>query len=172
MHSSLATAALPPARVGVVGCGGWSQGWHLPQLRRRADATIVALVDTEQQPGEGGCTPALCESMEELSAKYGAPVYTSVESLLSDASVELDGVLVAVPHAAHQRVGEAVLRAGLHLLMEKPLTADVDEAVALAKLARERPSQASHTAPTPPSPAPLLFLLSSPHHSASPLLSS
>ena len=40
------------ARVAVVGCGGWTQGWHLPNLSNRDDATIVALVDPSDQGGD------------------------------------------------------------------------------------------------------------------------
>ena len=41
------------ARVAVLGCGGWTQGWHLPNLGRRADAEIVAVVDPSEHPGSG-----------------------------------------------------------------------------------------------------------------------
>ena len=37
------------ARVAVVGCGSWTQGWHLPNLSNRDDAKIVALVDPSDQ---------------------------------------------------------------------------------------------------------------------------
>ncbi|KAL1516013.1 hypothetical protein AB1Y20_002626 [Prymnesium parvum] len=124
------------ARIAVVGCGGWTQGWHLPHLSRRDDATIAALVDPLDQPGVGGCTPSLCLPMAQLCAKYGAPRFTSVDALLAEAAtLRLDGVLVAVPHPHHYAVARAVLAAGLHLLLEKPLTADAAEAIALARLA-------------------------------------
>jgi len=84
----------------------------------------------------------MCESMPMLSAKYGAPWFRSLDDALSDDALALDGVLIAVPHQHHFSLGKAVLEAGLHQLMEKPMTANVDEAVTLAALARERPSQA------------------------------
>lgn len=132
------------ARVAVVGCGGWTQGWHLPNLANRSDAEIVALVDPSDQPGVGGCVPGLCLPMSELCEKYGgARRYTSVEDLLADdGEIQIDGVLVAVPHQYHASVGGAVLRAGKHVLMEKPMAADVDDARALYDLSRDRPSQA------------------------------
>ena len=42
--------AVRRARVAVVGCGGWAQGWHLPHLAQRTDAEIVALIDTTGSP--------------------------------------------------------------------------------------------------------------------------
>ena len=72
------------ARVAVLGCGAWTQGWHLPNLAHRKDVNIVALVDPADHPGVGGCIPSLCENMETLVKKYGAPWYKSLEALLAD----------------------------------------------------------------------------------------
>ena len=136
------------ARVAVVGCGGWTQGWHLPNLSERNDVDIVALVDPSDQPGVGGCVPSLCLTMDELCEKYGgARRYSSLEDLLADEDdisdeMKIDGVLVAVPHDHHASVGGAALRAGKHVLMEKPMAADVDDARALYELSRDRPDRA------------------------------
>ena len=87
--------------------------------------------------------PDKCESMSYLCAKYGARRYKDIDAALSDdAMLQLDGVLVATSHAHHASIGEAVLRAGKHLLMEKPLTADVDEAERLYTLAQAHPTRA------------------------------
>ena len=129
------------ARVAVVGLGGWTQGWHLPNLHHRDDASIVAVVDPAEQPGVGGCVPTLCEPTAAVAAKYGAKQFASIDAALADASLALDGVLVAVPHVHHAAVATKVLEAGLHLLVEKPMTADVAEARALLELSRARPAQ-------------------------------
>ena len=60
----------------------------------------------------GGCVPSLCQPMSELSARYSAPRYMSVEALLADKeALGLDGVLCAAPHSTHSSVGCAVLEA-------------------------------------------------------------
>ena len=54
------------ARVAVLGCGGWTQGWHLPNLGNREDTEIVAVIDPCEHPGGGGCVPSLCKPMPEV----------------------------------------------------------------------------------------------------------
>lgn len=135
-------ATTTKARIAVVGCGGWTQGWHLPNLSNREDATIVAVVDPSDHPGVGGCVPSLCQPMADVATKYSAKWYKSIEEVLADnATLQLDGVLVAVPHAYHTPVATKVLNAGLHLLLEKPMTADVAEARALYDLSLAKPKQ-------------------------------
>ena len=127
----------PPARrarIAVVGCGGWTQGWHLPNIANRDDAVLVALVDPSDHPGDGGCMTGRCETMDALVAKYGVPRYRSLDALLVERRDEIDGVLVAAPHTLHCSIGLTVLRNGLHLLLEKPMTTNVSEARAPPRL--------------------------------------
>ena len=135
-------SATRPARIAVVGCGGWTQGWHLPNLANRADAEIAALVEPADEPGAGGCLSGRLESMATLEAKYGAPRYHSLAALLAERRSELDGVLVAAPHTLHCALGKEVLDAGLHLLMEKPMTTDVAEARTLVDAGAAAPQLA------------------------------
>jgi len=132
--------------VAVVGIGGWTQGWHLPNLTNRTDCKVVALVDPQKKPGLKGCMSHtnLLEGLEQVSDKVGkAKTYQNVEEMLADASLpKLDGLLCAAPHAAHCAIGKVALEAGLHVLMEKPFTTDVAEARALLDLSRSRPQQA------------------------------
>ena len=148
------------ARVAVLGCGGWTQGWHLPNLGNRADTEIVAVIDPCEHPGGGGCVPSLCKPMPEVAALYGARWFTSLEAVLAAKDeLKLDGLLCAAPHALHHAIGTAVLEAGLHLLMEKPVTADVDEARQLYDLSLARPAQAflvKALNPSPPNSEPCL----------------
>ena len=62
----------PKARVAVVGIGGWTQGWHLPNLANRSDVIIVAVVDPAEQPGVAGGIPSKCEPTAAVAAKYSA----------------------------------------------------------------------------------------------------
>ena len=61
------------------------------------------------------------------TAKYGCPVFSSIEALLA-AGLPLDAAIVAVPTVKHHEVAGALLDAGLDLLVEKPLAANLDDA--------------------------------------------
>ena len=133
----------PKAKVAVVGCGGWTQNWHLPNLANRSDCEIVAMVDPAAAPGAAGCVPSLCKPLAEVAAKYGAKMYSSFDEMLADATLpKVDGLLCAASHVAHHEIGVLALSRGMHVLMEKPMTTDVKEARALLDLARGRPAQA------------------------------
>jgi len=50
---------------------------------------------------------------------------------------KMDGVVVAVPNELHLLVGAACAKKGLHLLMEKPIAADLESADRLIQAAKE-----------------------------------
>lgn len=68
--------------------------------------------------------------------EYEATAYTELDSLL--ANDEVEAVIVATPHTSHYPVVSAVLEAGRHALVEKPLATTASDAWALVGLARER----------------------------------
>ena len=125
-----------PARIAVLGAGWWSQGWHLPDLKNHPGAVIAAIVDPNPEP-RSAIPPALV-SLARLSQTYECPTFPSLEALLAS-DVEVDGVICCTSHASHSELGAAALRAGKHVLMEKPMTTDVAQAAALARAARDAP---------------------------------
>lgn len=135
-----------PARIAVIGAGWWSQGWHLPQLDRNPKAEIAAIVQHSEHPSS---KLAELKSRTTLSDKYNAPWYEDITDVFNDKDTlgPIDGVVVATPHSTHYEIGRTLLaeahrrrRAGespLHVLMEKPMTADVDQAKQLHDLVAE-----------------------------------
>jgi predicted dehydrogenase len=99
------------ARVAVVGSGWWATEAHLPALTANPDADLVAVVD----PNPDKRALAI-----ERFRPGGA--YTSIDEML--AAVEVDGAVVAVPHHLHHPLAAQLLDAGIHTLVEKPLTID------------------------------------------------
>jgi predicted dehydrogenase len=87
-------------------------------------AELVALVDTAPS--------RLRAAMDNSGVLAG---YADVEELLS--STELDGVIVATSSAAHYAVTKAVLEAGVHALVEKPMTLRARDAWELVRAAAE-----------------------------------
>ncbi len=110
-------------RVGVIGCGYW--GPNL--IRNFASCPATDLV-------------AVCDADPSRLAAVGRPLgnvkpTTSVEELLK---LPLDAVAIATPVSTHFAIAERCLEAGLHVLIEKPLAANVREARALVELADQR----------------------------------
>ena len=122
------------ARIAVSGAGWWGQNWHLPHLSRHTDAAIAAIVEPNASPKSSNAAETL-ETTSQLSTRYSAPVFSSVEELLAS-STEVDGLLVGSPHASHAAQALAAIEAGVHVLCEKPMTTSVEEARQLAAAAR------------------------------------
>ena len=109
-------------RVAVVGVG--SLGQHHARIAAASEQTrLVAVVD----PSEArGC---------EIAEKFGTQWRPDLDSVLS----EVDAVQIAAPTGFHHALGLQVLKAGKHLMMEKPLAASLPEGEALlAALAEAR----------------------------------
>jgi predicted dehydrogenase len=109
--------------VGVVGCGQWGHN-YLRVLTESDDTELSAACD--QRP----------DVRARVGARYPATrVVATLDELLADDAVE--AVVVATEARSHFAVVAAALRAGKHVLCEKPLTTTTTEAVALARLADE-----------------------------------
>jgi predicted dehydrogenase len=101
--------------VGIIGAGGIAQKLHLPQVAATAGLRVTHLAGRK------------ASRLRALAERFEVPHWTTDHrALLADDSVE--GVIVALPHPLHVPVGLEVLAAGRHLLMQKPLCAEMAEA--------------------------------------------
>ncbi len=107
-------------RLGIVGVGLMGQG-HAAHLLAgkisRAELTAVCDLDPRQ--------------LQKFPDRPALRTFTSLEALLAAKAV--DAVLIATPHYAHTTVGLAALEAGLHVLVEKPISvhrADAERLIA------------------------------------------
>ena len=110
-------------RVGVVGAGYWG-----PNLIRNftacPDTQLVAICDRDEQ------------RLSKAVAEYpGVQPLREFDELL--ARDDVDAVAIATPVATHAPMGLAALRAGKHVLLEKPLAASVQEARELVRTAKD-----------------------------------
>jgi predicted dehydrogenase len=101
--------------VGIIGAGGIAQKMHLPELSRLDGVRVTMLSGRKEQ------------RLRTLCERFGVPHFTHDSGeLLADPSI--DAVVVALPHPLHVAAGIEALRAGKHLLMQKPLCGDMGEA--------------------------------------------
>ncbi len=112
---------MKPLRVGVIGVG------HLGQHHARLYASL---------PGSTlvGITDADPRRAKEIAERHGTAVYDDVGALLQ----QVEAVSIAAPTSAHHAVARQCLEAGVHVLVEKPVTTTPAEARELVTLARAR----------------------------------
>lgn len=107
-----------------------------------------ALQQAGQESGQQSGLPVRLAAIVEadplrtaaLEGEWGVPVYQSVEACLADRGrgrLQLDAASVCVPTVAHFSVASALLEAGLDVLVEKPITASLEEADKLVALAQK-----------------------------------
>jgi predicted dehydrogenase len=107
-------------RFGVIGCGAVTERYHLPSLQASPDVELAGFADSTPAraaalAGRAGVNRAVADHRELIGA--------------------VDAALVAVPNAWHEPIAGDLLRAGVHVLVEKPMartTAECDRMLAAA----------------------------------------
>lgn len=112
-------------RLGIVGCGAIAN-WHAKALRAASRTTITACVDVDL-----GRATALAD-------KTGA---TPVTSIADAVAVGVDALAILVPHHLHERVANEAFDAGVHVVLEKPMSPDLDACERLLRRAAARPDR-------------------------------
>ncbi|MGD6818830.1 Gfo/Idh/MocA family protein [Metabacillus sp. 113a] len=110
-------------RIGVIGCGSIARHRHLPEYAAQAQTEITAVCDVSE------------ERANEIAALYGAAAYTNYSDLLNSGKV--DAVSVCTPNYLHAPISIDALKAGLHVLCEKPMATSREDAEAMIKAAKE-----------------------------------
>jgi len=110
-------------KVAVIGTGGIA-GWHAADLAKIPGCSVVAACDVNK------------ERAEDFAKRYNIPrVYGSVEELIK--AGDFDAGTVATTDPSHSPVSLALLRAGKHVLCEKPLAMNYPEAAEMAAEAKK-----------------------------------
>jgi predicted dehydrogenase len=104
--------------VALVGCGRWGRVLLADLVRLGCPTVVVARSEASRRRAAEAGAAAVVEEIGELP--------------------EVDGAVVATPTATHAAVVEALLPLGVPLFVEKPLTADVDDARRVAERAPDR----------------------------------
>lgn len=118
------TTSTRTVRVGIIGAGSIAAYAHVPGYRAQRDVEIAAVCDVV--PGKAA----------EFAAKHGIPAaYDSYEEMLD--KERLDAVSVCTPNYAHKAPTICALRAGVHVLCEKPIAMCLAEGEEMVATARE-----------------------------------
>ena len=109
---------------GIIGAGGIADRRTIPGMMLSENSYPVAVMEVDK------------ERAREIALKYGAKsYYTSVEELLSDNDVE--AVYIASPVMFHKEQILAAIKAGRHILCEKPLCLTAQESYEVAEECRK-----------------------------------
>ena len=109
-----------PIRVGVVGVGNMGQH-HTRVLSMLKDVELVGVADLNVERGI------------DTASKYRVRFFEDYHDMLP----HVDAVCIAVPTRLHHSVGMTCLQAGVHVLVEKPIAASIEEAESLVNAAAE-----------------------------------
>ena len=110
-------------RVGVIGLGSMGRN-HVRILQDLDECTLGAV-----------CDP-MAPAVEWAVSRYAVAGYASYRDMF--AKEALDAVVIAVPTSLHLEVGMAALEKDLHILIEKPIAGDLEDAKTLAAEAERR----------------------------------
>jgi predicted dehydrogenase len=108
--------------IAIVGCGAITQQQHLPRLTLRNDCQVVAVVDQNK------------ERAAAVAKSFGIPqAFTDYRDLFK---LDIAAAIVALPNHLHASASIELLKAGIHVLVEKPMAlsiADCDAMIAAAE---------------------------------------
>lgn len=105
-------------RLAVLGCGQIVRSVHLPVLSRLRGVRVAAIAESDRS------------ERDRVALRVpGAAVYEDYRSLLERA--EVDAALIALPTGLHAEAAVTAFGRALHVYLEKPMAATLDEADAI-----------------------------------------
>jgi len=113
-------------KVGIIGCGAIARDKHLKALATIPEAEAVAFCDT------------IVEQAEKLKEKFGtedAKTYVDYNELLKDESIDV--VHICTSNISHAPITVAALKAGKHVMCEKPMATTYADAKLMCDTAVE-----------------------------------
>lgn len=111
-------------RIGIIGCG-WIAGAHVDSYKRMPDVEIVAGCDLI--PGKAA------KFFKDLGVDGVKTDYASHKEMLDDESLKLDAVSICTYNRQHATPAIYALQKGVNVMLEKPFTVTLDEAIEVMK---------------------------------------
>lgn len=123
-YSSLVRKMADKMKVGVIGAGYWGKK-HVDEFSKSSVAELAAVSDLSEQ------------NLEFCRSKYNVKqAYSDYKELLANPDIE--AVSVCTHNEMHYEVAKAAMLSGKHVLVEKPLTNDVETSKELIGLSKKQ----------------------------------
>ena len=106
-------------KVAVIGVGHPGK-WHADKYAASPDCKLLAVVDNN------------LKSAKQIAQKHGVRAYSDYHDILS----QVDAISLTVPTSLHYKIAHEILEAGIHCLIEKPITETIEDATTLIEIAR------------------------------------
>ncbi|UFJ42395.1 Gfo/Idh/MocA family oxidoreductase [Brevibacillus humidisoli] len=112
-------------RVGVIGCGKIAQVRHIPEYKEKAEVAITAVSDVD------------IHRARAVAAEHGIPrAYADYRQVIE--ADDIEAVSVCTPNVYHAEISMEALRAGKHVLVEKPMAVTLEQCEEMVRLAQEQ----------------------------------
>jgi predicted dehydrogenase len=111
----------PTLRYAIIGCAGQVAPEHIKAIAQLPGARLVGMADIAAEAGAA------------RAAAAGCPFFADSRELLAQATPDV--VVICTPHPSHAPLALECLRAGAHVLVEKPIAVEVAEADAMIEAA-------------------------------------
>ena len=113
-------------KVGIIGCGAIAEFKYHLSISSIPEAEVVAFCDI---------IPEKAEAMSRIFKAYDAKIYEDYRELLKDGSIDV--VHVCTPNISHAPITVAALKAGKHVMCEKPMATSYKDAKSMCDAAKE-----------------------------------
>lgn len=110
-------------KIGIIGAGSIARFRHLPETKINPQAEIGAICDI------------VPHRAEEMAEKFNCQAFVDYQKMLQRA--DLDAVIVAATNTTHAEMTIAALRAGKHVLCEKPMATSLKDAAGMIETAQK-----------------------------------
>jgi UDP-N-acetylglucosamine 3-dehydrogenase len=110
-------------KIGIIGAGTVVRVRHLPETQSCPDAEVGAICDVVESRAN------------EMAEQYHCKAYTDYKEMIQDP--DLDAIIVAATNTTHAEMSIAALKAGKHVMCEKPMATSLEDARKMIEAARE-----------------------------------
>jgi len=109
-------------RFGVISASGMAQS-HMNAIKWNKTTELVAICDIDE------------ERLNQVAEEYGVAKYVDYKEMLR--RDDIDAVVICTPDQLHREMTVEALKAGKHVLCEKPMALTIEDCKAMVKAARE-----------------------------------